>query len=57
MSSPDRSSNEKSPEKTAVRKMVVVLSSPEPKEEKGDSRAIELPEMPDGPAEAVTMGR
>ena len=58
MSSPDGSGNEKSPEKVAVpRKMRVVPSSPDREEEKRDSTAIELHEMPDGPEEIVTFGK
>ena len=57
MSSPDGSSDEKSPEKIAGRKMVVVPSSPGREEQKSDSRAIELPEKSEGPAETVTLGR
>ena len=58
MSSPDGSNDEKSPEKIAIaRKMLVVPSSPEREQEKGDSKAIELHETPDGPAETVAFGK
>ena len=57
MSSLDHSSDEKSPEKIAVRRMVVVPFSPVREEQKPDSRAVELPEMTDGPAETLTVGR
>ena len=60
MSSPAGSGDEKSPEKVApVRKMVVVpSSSPVYEERKEDgSKAVELPSMEGAPAKAATEGK